>query len=432
VSQRYVLAAALAAFLAVCGAAAATESCPGNPDAIGTSRVIAVDPTEHTRVGTMQYVETLPLADHEVVLTFDDGPLPPHTGHILDILARNCVKATYFMVGSMARTYPEWARRVYDAGHAVGTHTQDHPLVFRRLGDEKAVREIDEGIASVQAALGPTRRVAPFFRFPGFGRTAAAEEHLRERGIMTWGADAPADDWKRIPPSKIVALALRRLERKGKGVLLLHDIHPSTVQALPELLRQLKAHGFRIVQVVPASPAHPKTVTDPDIWVYRHHRHSIWPAVAERRNDAPPELAAPSAFSFGFPDLFAADITIPAVAKADSPMVIAHAALMAADDITNVQWDWPPKVTLAAASGDDILPAPGPRSANWRGPLAPQLLRDDERLSPHEADPVGRMIRTMNRGARHRVRPGRFGRTSAAKSREMRAASWSRRLQWIR
>src|SRR5277367_2025505 len=76
--------------------------CPGHPDAIGMSRTLVIDPREHPRIGTMQYPETLPLRDHEVVLTFDDGPLPRNSNQILQILADNCVKATFFTVGQMA------------------------------------------------------------------------------------------------------------------------------------------------------------------------------------------------------------------------------------------------------------------------------------------------------------------------------------------
>ena len=96
--------------------------CPGNPDALGTSRTIVVDPVEHPRLGSMQYRESLPLEDHEVVLTFDDGPLPPRTNHILDILAHECVKATFFLVGQMATTYPR--RRAQSPG---GRPHRRHP-----------------------------------------------------------------------------------------------------------------------------------------------------------------------------------------------------------------------------------------------------------------------------------------------------------------
>src|ERR1700691_4260178 len=133
---------------------AAAQACPGNPDALGTSRVLAVDPAQYSRVGIMQYPNSLPLADHEVVLTFDDGPLPPYSNQILDILASECVKATYFLVGEMARTYPAVVRREYEEGHTIGTHSEDHPMRFGILPVERMRFEIDAGISDVGAALG--------------------------------------------------------------------------------------------------------------------------------------------------------------------------------------------------------------------------------------------------------------------------------------
>jgi len=114
-------------------AQSSAQACPGNPNALGTSRVLAVDPAQLPRVGRMQYPDSLPLADHEVVLTFDDGPLPPYSNQILDILASECVKATYFLVGEMARAYPAVVRRVYEQGHTIGTHSDNHPTRFSSL-----------------------------------------------------------------------------------------------------------------------------------------------------------------------------------------------------------------------------------------------------------------------------------------------------------
>ena len=122
------------------GAAQAAAPCHGNPNALGTSRTIVVDPRDHVRIGTMSYTETLPLADKEVVLTFDDGPLPPHSDKILDMLAAECVKATYFIVGAMAKAYPHLVRRTYDEGHTIGTHSQNHPLSFNRMSEAQASR----------------------------------------------------------------------------------------------------------------------------------------------------------------------------------------------------------------------------------------------------------------------------------------------------
>jgi peptidoglycan/xylan/chitin deacetylase (PgdA/CDA1 family) len=235
------------------GAQDSAVQCPGNPDALGTSRVIAVDANQLARVGRMQYPDSLPLADKEVVLTFDDGPLPPYSNQILDILASQCVKATYFMVGSMAHAYPQVVRRVYEAGHTIGTHSENHPTHFGTLPIDRMRHEIDDGIADVGAALGDPKYLAPFFRIPGLARSDTVESELAARSLIVFSSDTVADDWhRRITPSQITALALKRLEARGKGILLLHDIHPGTVAALPELLKKLKEQGFHVVHVVPA------------------------------------------------------------------------------------------------------------------------------------------------------------------------------------
>jgi hypothetical protein len=132
----------------------AAANCPGHPDALGTSRVLALDPTEYPRVGRMQYPDSLPLNDKEVVLTFDDGPLLPYSNQILDILASQCVKATYFLVGEMARAFPATVRRIYEEGHTIGTHSEDHPTRFGQLPVEKMRHEIDWGNFGRQRVIG--------------------------------------------------------------------------------------------------------------------------------------------------------------------------------------------------------------------------------------------------------------------------------------
>lgn len=272
------------------GAAAQAADCHGNPTALGTSRTIVVDPKEHPRIGTMQYGETLPLQDREVVLTFDDGPLPAHTNAILDILAAQCVKATFFLVGRMAKEFPQDVRRIHDAGHTVGTHSENHPFQFGKLPPERMATEIDDGIAHVAAALSDPSQLAPFFRIPGLRRSDTVEAALSSRGIMNWSADFPADDWRKISPAQVAHFALSRLEAKGKGVLLLHDIQARTQAALPVILQQLKERGYRVVHVVPATPERPKTPTDPAQWVpYWIHG----PNVAAK---------TPGGFVFGAPD----------------------------------------------------------------------------------------------------------------------------------
>jgi peptidoglycan/xylan/chitin deacetylase (PgdA/CDA1 family) len=270
----------VAAALAIGATTAAAGQCPGHPNALGTSRTIVLDPREHGRIGTMNYAETLPLVDKEVVLTFDDGPLPPYTNKILDILASECVHATYFIVGRMAKAYPALVRRAYQEGHTIGTHSMNHPYPFRAQGLERSQAEIDGGIAATAAALGNPKEVAPFFRFPGLGRTDPVEGYLASRGLMAWSADFPADDWMRIGASEIVKRALRRLEAKGKGILLLHDIHPATVLALPVILKELKARGYRIVHVVPASASRPKTPTTAEAWLMHPRRKPQLPVIS--------------------------------------------------------------------------------------------------------------------------------------------------------
>ncbi len=250
-------------------AAATAADCPGHPDALGTSRVLVVDPAEHARIGTMQYRETLPLQDHEVVLTFDDGPLPPYSNRVLETLASQCVKATYFLIGRMAHAYPDMVRKIHDAGHTIGTHTLSHPYTFNRMPVAKAHQEMDGGIEMATEALGNPAEVAPFFRIPGLIRANVVEQYMAEKGIMIWSADFPADDWKHLSANEVMKRALTRLEQHGKGVLLLHDIQPATALMLPRLLAELKRRGYRVVHVVPATADLPKTATTPDQWLMR-------------------------------------------------------------------------------------------------------------------------------------------------------------------
>jgi peptidoglycan/xylan/chitin deacetylase (PgdA/CDA1 family) len=240
-------------------APALAEDCPGHPDALGTSRVLVVDPAKIRHVGIMQYSQSLPLADKEVVLTFDDGPIPPHSTEVLDILAAQCVKATFFLVGEMAREHPAVVRRIHEEGHTIGTHTEHHPGRMHKLPLDKVRAEIDRGIADIGGALWDFRDLAPFFRIPGLARSDAIEKEAADRSLVIFSSDTVADDWhRRIRSADITRLALSRLEARGKGILLLHDIHHVTVAALPDLLNKLKAAGFHVVHIVPGTGEQPE------------------------------------------------------------------------------------------------------------------------------------------------------------------------------
>ncbi|MBR0703871.1 polysaccharide deacetylase family protein [Bradyrhizobium sp. 62B] len=286
--------------LTVGSPAALAADCPGHPDALGTSRTLVVDPREHPRIGTMQYRETLPLKDHEVVLTFDDGPLPKYSNQVLKMLDDECIKATFFIIGSQAKANPEGVRKLVAAGHTVGTHSMNHPLTFDRMPLEKFEPEINGGIEWTSAAMTDPSKLAPFFRIPGLMRAEGVENYLISRGIQVWSADFPADDWRHVSSDRVYQLAIQRLEAKGKGILLLHDIQARTVAALPKIIRDLKARGYRIVHVVPATADRPATPTTPVEWLLHPPTETVpiarWPAVphfvfTETRTLPAPSLA---------------------------------------------------------------------------------------------------------------------------------------------
>jgi peptidoglycan/xylan/chitin deacetylase (PgdA/CDA1 family) len=404
------------AFLALClafGAAAASASaadCPGNPGALGTSRTLVVDPREHARIGTMQYGETLPLQDHEVVLTFDDGPLPPHSTQVLDILASQCVKATFFIIGRMARDYPEGVRRVRDAGHTIGTHTQNHPLGMNRMPIERARQEIDDGIAATTAALGGSASLAPFFRIPGLRRAEDVEDYLASKGIQTWSADFPADDWRHVSSSRVYDLAMSRLEAKGKGILLLHDIQARTVAALPRILHELKARGYRIVHVVPATPDLPKTPTEPQQWQLHPISETIaishWPKIPNFVFARAETFSAPAV-----PDLNWRDGRLVASPESfERPRRFAHGAVPLPQ-----QAPWPRFSPLQVANAAITLPVPAKdifeiqeRSSAATQPAVIPSARHAERTQPpagNNADAIAKLI-SIHASASRRMIPG--------------------------
>jgi len=275
--MRIAILAAPAAAL-IFSAPAPAADCPGNPDAIGVSRTIVVDPRAHPRIGSFQYPETLPLKDKEIVITLDDAPRPASLP-ALDVLAAHCVKATYFIIGKHARDYPDILRRIHAAGHTIASHSERHPLSFNRMAAARAEKEIDGGIASIRAVLGEEAEIAPFFRIPGLLRGETVERVAGDRGLMVWSTDVMSHDWKRrITPDGIVRRTIDRLEAKGKGILLLHDIHPKTVEALPLIFRELKQRGYRIVHVQPATETRLATPTEPQDW--QMHPPSLTPLPA--------------------------------------------------------------------------------------------------------------------------------------------------------
>jgi peptidoglycan/xylan/chitin deacetylase (PgdA/CDA1 family) len=246
---------ALAASM-TCGQAAHAATCP-RPDALGTSRILSVDAATTPRVGLKSFPQTLPLEDHEVVLTFDDGPWPPTTPKVLAALAHECVHATFFLIGKPASEHPELVRRIAAEGHTVGHHSWTHPT-FSQLKPEDAVDQINHGISAVEMALHGTATTTPstpFFRFPGFDSTPATLDLLQSRGIVVFGADLWASDWNPMTPAEELKLLTDRLTEAGnRGIILLHDPKKHTADMVPAFLQYLKENHYRVVHLVPATP----------------------------------------------------------------------------------------------------------------------------------------------------------------------------------
>jgi peptidoglycan-N-acetylglucosamine deacetylase len=250
----------LVCLVAVAGTVSAAQAaCPGNADALSTERVLVVDPATYPRVGRKHFPQTLPLKPKEVVLTFDDGPEPASTGRVLDALRRECVRASFFMLGRSAVAHPALVRRALQEGHTVAHHSFSHPLLDHMPVDA-AEAEINRGFAAVDVALyGKAERspVTPFFRFPGFASNQALLGRLERRRIGVFGADLWASDWNPMTPAQQLALVLERLDSTRGGILLFHDTKQQTAAMVPEFLRVLKRRGYTVVHVTP--PGRPST-----------------------------------------------------------------------------------------------------------------------------------------------------------------------------
>ncbi|KAF0231001.1 MAG: polysaccharide [Beijerinckiaceae bacterium] len=219
------------------------------PEALGTHRVMAVGMERTARFGTKSYERTLPLGPKEVVLTFDDGPLPGPTDAVLDVLRKECVRATFFLIGRNAAANPGHVRRIAADGHTLANHSMTHPWTMRQMAHDAAWKNILDGQTAIEAAAG--RSIAPFFRFPGFADTPALLEALGNRRIAVFGTDLWASDWNVMRAETQLALVLGRLRKANGGIILFHDTKRQTAEMLPGFLAALRKEGFRVVHIVP-------------------------------------------------------------------------------------------------------------------------------------------------------------------------------------
>lgn len=254
-----------AAMLGVSAARAQTPQPCTNPNAIGVERVVEIDASSAPRFG-VQFGRHSFLRDGEVVLTFDDGPLPPFTQQILAALASHCTKATFFMVGRNALAHPDVAQEVARHGHTVGTHTWSHRNMST-IETAHALAEIDLGFSAVRHAVGGP--IAPFFRFPYLVQDDAMLAHLAKRRVAAFSIDIDPFDYLTRNAATVARDVVRKTVAAKKGIILLHDVQPSTAGAVKTILDELQARGFRIVHVVPKAKQHAETVATYDAFVAR-------------------------------------------------------------------------------------------------------------------------------------------------------------------
>ncbi len=225
------------------------------PGGMGLSRIVEIDTIGGPGFGFEHFKQYDFLRPNEIVLTFDDGPWPENTSAVLRALADNCLKATFFEIGEHAIWHPEIAKQVAAAGNTIGSHTWSHKDLAKNpyASDiEQAKLEIEMGVSAVHAAVaGP---IAPFFRFPALQHPPELLNYLAERNIGSFSTDIDSFDFKMRKPQQVIDSVMKKLQKHGKGIILMHDFQHATAEALPELLRQVKAAGYKVVHVVPRSP----------------------------------------------------------------------------------------------------------------------------------------------------------------------------------
>jgi peptidoglycan/xylan/chitin deacetylase (PgdA/CDA1 family) len=224
-----------------------------NPDALGISRVVEIDTTGGPGFGFEHFKQLDFLREKEVVLTFDDGPWPLNTPSVLKTLADECTTGIFFPIGKHSTYYPEILKQVAAAGHTIGSHTWSHAtLTNKKLTEDQRKEEIEKGFSAVKWALGASP--SPFFRFPALQHPPEMVTYLGTRNVAMFSCDLDSFDFKARNPQQVIDVTMRKLDKLGKGIILMHDFHKHTAEALPALLRKLKAGGYKVVQMKAKAP----------------------------------------------------------------------------------------------------------------------------------------------------------------------------------
>ncbi|MBI5262841.1 MAG: polysaccharide deacetylase family protein [Bradyrhizobium sp.] len=225
-----------------------------NPNALGVGRTVEIDTSGGPGFGFEHFKDLDFLRDHEVVLTFDDGPWLGTTPAVLKALADECTTGIFFTIGKHATYYPEILKQVYAAGHTVGTHTWSHAnLNNKKLSEDQRKEEIEKGISAVKWALGGNSP-APFFRFPALQHPPEVVTYLGNRNVGIFSCDLDSFDFKARNAKQVIDTTFKKLNKLGKGIILMHDFHKQTAEAVPELLRRLKEEGYKVVAMRAKAP----------------------------------------------------------------------------------------------------------------------------------------------------------------------------------
>jgi len=182
-----------------------------------------------------------------IALTFDDGPWPNSTSQVLDVLKKSNVKATFFMVGIQVQKYPQLLKQVVANGHAIGNHTWSHQ--YDHYNESAAAREIDRTAEIVYKTTGVKTSL---FRPPAgiLNNGLVTYAHEKKYAVVMWSVDSK--DWRSRRTTRQAFIDNVLKEAKPGGIVLLHDgggDRSNTVQALPQLIAQLKKHGYKFVTV---------------------------------------------------------------------------------------------------------------------------------------------------------------------------------------
>ena len=179
-----------------------------------------------------------------LALTFDDGPHPELTPKLLDILRQKGVRATFFVLGSNVAKYPDIARRIVAEGHEIANHSYSHPALTK-LGSARVNEEVEGTCVEIERATGrrPASMRPPYGALNGAVERSLTQDHGLD--VVLWSVDPL--DWRRPGSAEVT----RRLVDGAKpgAILLAHDIHPGTIEAMPETISQLKAKGYYFATV---------------------------------------------------------------------------------------------------------------------------------------------------------------------------------------